>query len=361
MRKKRILFGAVDIGYRIQHYSKFIKSNLNDKLEVESFSKYVLPKEHYETEYTYSCPIDKTHPWLLYMYSFGFFIFSLFRYDIFHFLSGETILTRKLRRFEFKMYKLFGKRIIMHFVGADIRSVPYLDWKSKHLYEYLKGEKGVPLTEKFQDKLISDTRKYADCIIVTSPDLLEIIPEAKFFPVLLDLEQIQVENEYKRHEEKITILFSPSSHRTKGSSFVHDVLERIIQKAGESVEVVIPGKKILHQNKYPLTRYNMLSEMQKAHIVVDQMLIGWYGLKSVEALASGCEVICYIDEKFKSYQFPESPIISSDITTLEEDLLSLINKVYNKRIRSEKNLNWVKQYHTIEKNNRILLEAWDVI
>jgi hypothetical protein len=110
MKSRRILFAAVDIGYRIEHYTKFIDTHLANKLHAESFSKYVLPKSHYKTNYTYTCPIDKTHPLLLYIYSFAFFVFSLFRYDVFHFFSGETILTRKLRRFEFWIYKLFKKK-----------------------------------------------------------------------------------------------------------------------------------------------------------------------------------------------------------------------------------------------------------
>lgn len=356
MKKKRILFGAVDIGYRIEYYSKYIKSNLSDRLTAESFSKYVLPETHYKTQYTYICPIDKTHPYLLYTYTFFFFLFSLFRYDILHFLSGETILTRKLRPVELWIYKLLGKKVIMHFVGADIRSPLYLDWKRENLGEFLQGKKGPKLTDEAQDKLIADARKYADVILVSSADLLEIIPEATLFPVLVDLDQLPKPG---KNNNKIKILFSPSSHRTKGSNYVHEVLKKIECNYKDKVELILPGKNIDHPNKYPLTRYNILKEMSEAHIVIDQMLIGWYGLKSVEALACGCDVICYIQDDLRKYQFPDSPIVVADILTLESKIRELVDKKLND-VTSDGagKINWVLKNHTIENNNEILLDAW---
>ena len=136
-QKKRILFAAVDTGYRIEHYTKYIETNFSDKLTAESFSKYILPSSQYKTNYTYTCPIDKIHPLFLYTYCSFFFVFSLFRYDIFHFISGETILTRKLRRFELAVYKLFGKRVIMHLVGSDVRSEEFIYWKEKNIKKYV--------------------------------------------------------------------------------------------------------------------------------------------------------------------------------------------------------------------------------
>lgn len=122
-------------------------------------------------------------------YMFIYILFSFFFiafYDLDHFFSGETLLTRKLRRFEFRIYKLLGKRIIMHFVGSDIRSPEYLFWKDKNLVEFLNGNRSFPLTMPWQDALIKDSMDFADEILVSTPDLLAIIPSAKYYPVLID-------------------------------------------------------------------------------------------------------------------------------------------------------------------------------
>ena len=290
MKKKRILFAAIDIGYRIEHYTKFIDKYLSDKLVAESFSKYVLPESHYKTKYTYSCPIDKTHPLILYLYSFSFFLFSLFRYDIFHFISGETILTRKLRSFELKIYKLLGKRVVMHFVGSDIRSEEYLYWKERNIKQYLNGTADFPISEPWQDKLIFDAEKYADCILVSTPDLKSIIPKSIYYPVLLDLEiffkEISSLKPNQKQKDEIVILHSPSNTLLKGTIYIHEILKKVAKNSKYKIRLVLPGEKLIGTDKkYSVTRYQLFKLYQEADIVIDQLIIGWYGLQSVEALA----------------------------------------------------------------------------
>jgi hypothetical protein len=363
MRKKRILFAAVDIGYRIEHYTKFINTYLSDRLIAESFSKYILPETHYKTKYTYSCPIDKTHPVILYLYSFSFFIFSLFRYDIFHFISGETILTRKLRRFEFWVYKFFGKKIIMHFVGGDIRSALYLEWKRENLEQYLKGVKKPKLTEDYQDKLIKDTRKYADNILVSTPDLLDIIPEAEYFPVVLDIDKLDKDSRKNSFTNinVIKVLHSPSGFELKGSEYINKVLDELKEIYQDKIELILPGRDEKNRKIYSMTRYDLLETFKETDIVIDQMLIGWYGLKSIEALASGCEAVCYIEKDFERYFEKDNPIINANILNLKDILVNLINKliVSNNRLqRLDKNRSFVFRYHHIDMHKDFLKKIW---
>ncbi len=363
MKSKRILFAAVDIGYRIEHYTKFIDTHLANKLQAESFSKYVLPKSHYKTNYTYTCPIDKTHPLLLYIYSFAFFVFSLFRYDVFHFFSGETILTRKLRRFEFWIYKLFKKKIIMHFVGADIRSSPYLEWKRENLEEYLRGTKNPKLTENYQDKLITDARKYADHILVSTPDLLVIVPEAEYFPVVLDVDKLdkELKKNIFSYTGVIRILHSPSGFGIKGSAYINRVLDELKEVYGDKIELILPGRDERNRKSYSMTRYDLLETFKNTDIVIDQMLIGWYGLKSVEALACGCEVVCYIEKDFERYLEKDNPIINANVLNLKKTLIDLIDKllvVNNHELRLEKNRSFIFSYHHIDAHKEFLKKIW---
>src|SRR5215213_6563928 len=116
-RPVKMLFAAVDIGYRIELYTKFIRQHFSSQLKTESLTISLLPKEHYSTGYDYEFHFNGKnflYRWTISLYNF---VRCLFRYDMFHFFSGETLLPRKLRRFELTIYKLFGKRIIMHFVG----------------------------------------------------------------------------------------------------------------------------------------------------------------------------------------------------------------------------------------------------
>ncbi len=362
MKKKRILFAAVDIGYRIEHYTKFIDKYLSDKLVAESFSKYILPETHYKTKYTYSCPIDKTHPLLLYLYSVSFFIFSLFRYDIFHFISGETILTRKLRRYELWVYRLFGKKVIMHFVGSDIRSEDYIKWKGENIEEYLEGTKNKPkMTEEFQDKLISDARKYARRIIVSTPDLLEIMPEAIYFPVLIDANEFEEKfrQDQNVNSSVIKVLHSPSGFGLKGSLYIETILAELKEIYQDKIELMLPGKD--KRSSYSMTRYDLLHTFKKTDIVIDQMLIGWYGLKSVEALTYGCNVVCYIEKGLENYIEEDNPIINANVINLKSKLASLIDELLISNDRSKRlkeNRSFIFRYHHIYAHKEFFKKLW---
>ncbi len=254
----------------------------------------------------------------------------------------------------------------MHFVGADIRSIKYLDWKSEHFSDFLSGKKGHRITESYQDRLIADAREYADFILVSTPDLLRIIPEAIYFPVVLDLKSFlgNTEGEISKVEErhnkngKIVLLHAPSGLKTKGSVHIHEVLDLLKTEFGDQIEIVTPGKKSGKDYSYSLTRYELIDLMCVADIVIDQMVVGWYGLKTVEALALGCEVVCYIEDSLQAFLFSESPIISANIYTLKNKLTSLINDLIDQKPSRIRHLEWVRKYHTLENNNEPLLKTW---
>lgn len=312
---------------------------------------YKLPDNQYKTSYTYEYSLEKRNKLVNWFLRFQFFIRALFVFDIFHFISGETLLTRKLIKYELWIYKALGKKIIMHFVGADIRSSEYLEWKNTNINRYLNGEKPpVPINKKFQEKIIQSSVKYADYILVSTPDLLKIIPKAIYFPVLLDIDSIyqEIRGITKTTSEKIRILHSPSGTKTKGSTYIYDVLEKLKNKYPDKVDLVLPlGKEL----SYALPRVELLKQMMQVDIVIDQMLIGWYGLKTVEALAFENEVICYIDDDLKVFLFDKCPITLANVNTLESVLEDFIT---NKKTQSLKKLEWVKKYHSIENNNEIL-------
>lgn len=368
--RKRILFAAVDTGYRIEHYTKFIENHLSNTLQAESFSKYVLPASHYKTEYTYTCPVDKTHPFLVYIYTFFFFLFSLFRFDIFHFISGETILTRRLRRLELKIYKLLGKRIVIHFVGSDIRSEEYLAWKEKNIKQFLKGKDFGEKSLLYQKKLITDAKTFADFIIVSTPDLKQLIPESVYYPVVLDypkfMDEISSMPIKQKDKNEVVILHSPSSIKKsnlKGTKHILDVLNKIIASNKYNIRLILPAENnIERKTNYSASRYELFSFYNEADIVIDQLIIGWYGLLSVEALAVGKYVISYVDESLRNELFPECPIKIADVNTLEGVLVECIEEILkDKSIEVVENQrSWVKKYHTIENMNNVLLSAWNL-
>lgn len=361
------MFGAVDIGFRIELYSKFIDSYLSDQFSAESFTKFKLAESHYKTQYTYVCEVSHHSALYVYFYTFGFFLYSLFRYDVFHFFSGETILTRKLRWLEFFVYKLLGKRVVMHFVGSDVRNPEYLYWKNENLIAFLNGERSVRKTKLWQDALIADSRRYADYILVSTPDLLENVPGAHYYPVVIDFDKFDQEVGgvldlalKKSMDGKFTILHAPSNDKVKGTAFIHTVLDKISARHKDSVQMITPGDNIRKSGKlYSVSRYELFGLMQKSDILIDQMVIGWYGLQSLEALLCGNTVLCYIEEGLEQYLYEDCPIVVVNALTIESELDRRIVQSHHLTVNERKrNIEWVKKYHTIENNHAELLAAW---
>lgn len=365
-----MLFAAVDIGYRIELYTKYIRQHFSSQLKTESLNISRLPKEHYITDYDYQFHFVGKNPLYRWSVSFLNFIRGLFQYDMFHFFSGETLLPRKLRRLELMAYKMFGKKVIMHFVGCDIRSLNYSHWKADHIKQFLKGEDDFPKSEPWQKKLIHDSEQYADSILVSTPDLKEIIPKGTYFPVLLDLEKYleelnQIQADTKNPDE-ITILHSPSNlyhTKTKGTDYIIAALNHIAAMPQYKLRLILPSQsESTRATPYSSTRYQLFKHFKEADIVIDQLITGWYGLLSVEALASGKEVICYVDEYLKPNLFPGCPIEIATVDNLEEVIVKCIEKIRHTdaSIRSKNNIDWVKKYHTIEMNHEALLDAWNI-
>lgn len=368
-RPVRMLFGAVDIGYRIELYTKFIRQRFAGRLKTESLTISLLPEEHYSTFYDYEFHFAGKNA--LYRWSISLFNFlrCLFRYDMFHFFSGETLLPRKLRRFELMMYKWFGKKVIMHFVGCDIRSLDYSHWKAINIQQYLAGVDAFPKSLPWQKKLIKDAVRYADTILVSTPDLKEIILQATYFPVLLDLDKYLEELHQIRAEknkDEIAILHSPSHlyhTRTKGTDYIIPILKRLAAKPEYKIRLILPSEKeSQRKTPYSSTRYELFKHFKEADIVIDQLITGWYGLLSVEALAAGKEVVCYVDDHLKPYLFPGCPIEIADVNNLEEVIIKCIEKIRqgNAQLRNKNNIEWVRKYHTIEMNYEALLDAWNL-
>ncbi len=357
----RILFGAVDVGWRIDLYSRFIQNKL-PHFTSTSFVKYQVDSSQYKTKYDYAIHYKNFPSFVQWLISFLFLLYLTFTHDIIHLFSGENLLTRKTRRLEFILYKALGKRLILHFVGSDIRNPAYIKW----LNSSSPGKPAPPLSTNWQNKLIADSLKYADYILVSTPDLKKIIPQAHYYPVVLDHERFLQESEKygfseKKYEQKdkITILHAPSNIAMKGTGLLTPILKKYAEQ-NTAIELILTSEFNRETNSvYTVSRYELFELYYRADIVIDQMLIGWYGLQSIEALLTRNVVINHIDPSLEMYRFPDCPILSTDFDHLTQTLDRAVHMVRNNNIDWKAQTDWVKKYHSISSNHSPLLIAWN--
>lgn len=361
MRRTRILFAAVDIGDRIRTYSAFIRENYGNNAKVRSFVKFKVPGEHYKTSYDYTFQFYKYPKPVQWCISMVFFIYSLLAFDVIYIFSAENILTRKLLRFELKVYQLFGKKVVMHFVGGDVRNSDYLYWKNQALVN-ATNEPEPMLQSKFQEQVCRLAEAYADHIIVCSPDLFKFFrrKDVRYIPVFLDVNiftnELNNANDESKAPGKVTILHAPSNPGVKGTRYIEKVLTEI-GLADKNIEVVLTTGKQYSDSVHPpytVTRYKLMELLKRSDIVIDQLLIGWYGLQSVEALAAGNVTICQVDESLENYVFPGCPILTfKNAAELKTTILEAIEKVKDDHMDKSSYMKWIEKYHSIENNGEI--------
>jgi len=78
-----------------------------------------------------------------------------------------------------------------------------------------------------------------------------------------------------------------------------------------------------------------LNHYSKATIVIDQIKIGWYGMVSLECMAIGVPVVCYISEDLLKYLPKNYPVWLITEKTFKSDIIYLLNNadIRNKQIQ----------------------------
>lgn len=242
---------------------------------------------------------------------FFFALRSIFRYDTFHFFWGISLLDFWIfTGLDLPLLKLLGKKIVVHFRGTDLVDINY--------YSYLNAKargENIPEPPKSRsDQLnrLAQWRKYADHLLVSTPDLLEIVPEAKLVPQVLNVEEF--EKYVNENSNKVFRLgHAPTRRNTKGTELIITAVKNL-QLEGHSIELdLIEG----------VTPENVFLRFSQCDAGIDQLLLGWYGKVSIELMAMGKPVLCFIDKKFLNVM-PSIPIINVDKQNLSQQLVSLI-------------------------------------
>lgn len=261
-------------------------------------------------------------------------------YDIFHFHFGNSFFLKNL---DLPFLKLFGKKIIFHFHGSDIRNPEYLKALAKGF------KKLPPKIKKTQKERLERIKRFADKILVSTPDLLEIAgQEATFLPVAIDLKEIDRIKPFPFSSKKeIKIFHAPSNPQIKGTKFIIKAIEALKKekyKIKFKIATGLPRKKILRLCK-------------ASDIVIDQLLMGWYGMISVEAMAFEKPVLCFIREDLKKF-VPSLPILNTSPQNLILDLKKIIEDEELRKKLGKEGREFVEKFHSKEKVAEKLIKIY---
>lgn len=239
-------------------------------------------------------------------------------YDVLHFHYSSGIPFG----LDFPLWKLLGKKAIIHHHGTDIR------YKGEH-------------------RLYS---RFADRIFVSTPDLLYWSKDAIWIPNPINLEKysyLGAKIQQNDGHEGVKILHAPSKRKIKGTELILSAVDKL-KSEGYKIDL------ILVEN----TPHERAVEYYKqADIVVDQLLIGWYGMLAQECMALGKPVCVYIREDLESYM-PFSPVLNTSAENIVENLRLLVSDRDLREDLGEKGRKYVEQVHDSNKIGRLVTDLY---
>lgn len=314
---------------------------------------------------SYSCDEflwnDDTPLWRQQIASLGLLLNAYRSFDVVHYNAGSTILPWSFSErwavggsakwLFYSVYVLFcryfescllrNKAIAVTFQGDDARQG---DFSRANFDISIAHDSNSDYYSRDSDnrtrQRIGWFKKYADLIYALNPDLLWVLPEnARFVPYAnLDLSDwVPVQNPPNLRP---VVVHAPSHRGAKGTAFILDAVARL-EKEGVAFDFVLVEN---------LSNAEARKVYEKADLVIDQLLAGWYGGIAVEAMALGKPVVCYLRETdfvfLPDEMKSEIPIANANPYTIYNVLRELLTSDSSElALRGAKSRMYVERWH----------------
>lgn len=272
----------------------------------------------------------------------AFFQKTIQKYDVFHFHFGETFFSDKS---DLKVLKKMGKKMVVEHRGSEVRMLS-IARKFNNPYVRVKPS-WTEAKIRSNLKLLSS---YINHAIVPDLELVPYIePYYKYIHVVpRAMDASQFTPQYPSQQSKPLIVHAPSNRDLKGTEYIITAVERL------KAEGYLFDFNLLEK----ISHAQVLSLYQRATIVIDQILIGSYANLSMEAMAMGKPVICYIREDLRSVYSPDLPIVSANPVTIYTVLKDLLNHPERWTKLGMEGHRYIEQHHSFEGTAKELVKIY---
>jgi glycosyltransferase involved in cell wall biosynthesis len=270
-------------------------------------------------------------------------------YDVFHFNYGTTLIDkwRKGRPLlDLPLYKGRG-RIAVTYNGCDARQkhptmdrVPFSACHDPSCY----GGKCSPRSDELKQKRIEKFGRFADVIFAVNPDLLHFLPErSEFLPYTIPNWDVIETRPWRPPGDRFRIVHAPTDRAAKGSDIIIAALERLENRYRDRVRFTLVEN---------MPNAEALEIYARADLIVDQVVVGWYGSLAVEAMRMGTSVMAFVRDEDLVFLPPgmadgcRAAIINADPDTIFDKLCRLIENPAILRDHREAGLEYVNAWHS---------------
>lgn len=332
-KKLKVFHGLVNYGTQAGLFAKELRKHGIDAISVSYPDPY---KRLIDVELLYGGNIIQKILKHLWNWIRRFYWFCSF--NTFHFYFGSTLFPKQ---WDLRFYKFFRKKVIMEYLGYDVQLYQYSLNKYKITnVEFYKPHLESIIADQIKIKRLKYESKYLDKQIVCAPYLSEFVPNSIILPLAIDLDKY-IFSPRPVPVNEIVIMHAPTDFNNKGTSFIIDAIDKLINEEYNIKKLIIENVK--HDE--------LINKYLECDIFIDQVLGGWYGTAAVEAMALGRPTLCFIREEYFRYiDYGEKiPIINANPTNIYEVLKKTIE---NKNLLPEigyKSRKFVEEIHDLKK------------
>lgn len=271
------------------------------------------------------------------------------KYDIFHFYFGHTLAPRQL---DLPLYRIFGKKVLMEYLGSDIQG--YEQSVRKYRWTNL-SQKLEPAEGRANDRRIKrrseHEKKHVNQRLVCAPIYSEFADDAKLLPLAIDMNSISL-CPMPSFDGTFRIMHAPTHRGYKGTDFILKAIDKL-RIEGFSIDFdVVEG----------VTHEKLLERYRACHIFIDQIMAGWYGTATIEAMAIGRPVVVSIRESYFQHidYGKQIPAINADPDCITEVLRKLLKSGYDEVVKlGLKSRQFVERVHSVERVTDQLIAIYE--
>lgn len=268
--------------------------------------------------------------------------------DIVHLWHRPLVYGRHddpLNGMDLPFLRLGGARIGLRFTGYELRRKS-LEMKINPFSPFHYGfEYGFP--EDSQKRFYDFIGTYIDTFFVQDPEMQTYCPQARIVPRVLDLSKFSVvETEPKARP---MVVHAPTDDLLKGTNFVLKAVEELKEEGLDFDFRLIKD----------MPNAQALEQYRAADIVIDQILIGWYGVLAMEAMAMGKAVIAYIRDDLTGYFGAQLPLLNANPETIKQVLRGAVKDAELRQEVGRHGRTFVEATHDSRRVARDLAKIYD--
>lgn len=355
--KPRLLYGPSPI-ISIKYMSEAMaqtgyeaRTVVYSSLPIFSQSNYDYPLEHFFPS-AGSASAWRRAPAII-LGPYRVFLWSLRRFDVFHFFfDGGLLAGTPLRFLEVQLLHLAGKKVIVFPYGSDVSALSTIRsdaWRRGIVYHY-------PELARRERAILRQIRyfcKRADFVVANIVHA-ESLPRRDLLTTLyypIDTEHWQPV-ERPHDEGPVTILHAPNHRLLKGTDFLVDACRDL-----EEEDLMLELRLVEGVPNDELKRI-----LEDTDILAEQFLLG-YALAAVEGMSLGKPVLSNLsdDEYYEIHRretgLDECPIVSTTPEQIKDHLRMLITDPERRRRVGEAGRRYVLKYHSYEAMARM----WELV